>query len=409
MSSSEWREVKLGDLVDSISQRHKFDKEKIVLVNTSDVIEGVVLNHQYVKNENLKGQFKKSFRKNDILYSEIRPKNKRFAYVNFDSEDYVASTKLMVLRKKDENITSEFLYQILKSEDLINALQAIAESRSGTFPQITYNELSRTIVSLPPLPEQKAIAHILSTLDEKIEVNNQINKTLENIAQTIFKQWFVDFEFPNGAKEPYKSSGGEMVESELGMIPKGWEIVQLQDLANITMGLSPKSESYNTDFIGTPLLNGAADFSDGLIKALKYTTKPTRLCKKNDLVFCIRATIGNITFADKEYCLGRGVAAITPKNESYIGLIYYNLKLAMDKLKANATGSVILGLSKPDISNLKIILSGSETISKYSDISKAILDKKHLIQFENKKLKELRDSLLPKLMSGEIRVPIEEN
>ena len=279
MSSSEWREVKLGDLVDSISQRHKFDKEKIVLVNTSDVIEGVVLNHQYVKNENLKGQFKKSFRKNDILYSEIRPKNKRFAYVNFDSEDYVASTKLMVLRKKDENITSDFLYQILKSEDLINELQAIAESRSGTFPQITYNELSRTIVSLPPLPEQKAIAHILSTLDEKIEVNNQINKTLENIAQTIFKQWFVDFEFPNGAKEPYKSSGGEMVESELGMIPKGWEIVQLQDLANITMGLSPKSESYNTDFIGTPLLNGAADFSDGLIKALKYTTKPTRLCK----------------------------------------------------------------------------------------------------------------------------------
>ena len=126
-------------------------------------------------------------------------------------------------------------------------------------------------------------------------------------------------------------------------------------------------------------------------------------------MFCIRATIGNITFADREYCLGRGVAAITPKNESYIGLIYYNLKLAMDKLKANATGSVILGLSKPDISNLKIILSGSETISKYSDISKAILDKKHLIQFENKKLKELRDSLLPKLMSGEIRVPIEEN
>ena len=298
MSFNEWKEVKLEDVVDTISKRHKFDKDKIILINTSDVLEGKVLNHEYVQNENLKGQFKKSFQKNDILYSEIRPQNKRFAYVDFQSDDYVASTKLMVLRKKNEMITSNFLYQILKSDDLINELQVIAESRSGTFPQITYNELSRMKIKLPPLDEQKAIAHILSTLDDKIEVNNQINKTLENMAQVIFKQWFVDFEFPNEDGEPYKSSGGEMVESELGMIPKGWEVVELNKLAKLTMGLSPKSESYNTDYIGTPLLNGAADFNNGLIKANKFTTQPTRICEKGDLVFCIRATIGNITFAD---------------------------------------------------------------------------------------------------------------
>ena len=407
MSFNEWKEVKLEDVVDTISKRHKFDKDKIILINTSDVLEGKVLNHEYVQNENLKGQFKKSFQKNDILYSEIRPQNKRFAYVDFQSDDYVASTKLMVLRKKNEMITSNFLYQILKSDDLINELQVIAESRSGTFPQITYNELSRMKIKLPPLDEQKAIAHILSTLDDKIEVNNQINKTLENMAQAIFKQWFVDFEFPNEDGEPYKSSGGEMVESELGMIPKGWEVVELNKLAKLTMGLSPKSESYNTDYIGTPLLNGAADFNNGLIKANKFTTQPTRICEKGDLVFCIRATIGNITFADQEFCLGRGVAALKPLSGSYIGLIYFNLDMAMERLKANATGSVILGLSKPDINNLKIILPSEDILNRFSEISNNILNFKHNFEREIGELIDIRDSLLPKLMSGEIRVPLD--
>ena len=407
MSFNEWKEVKLEDVVDTISKRHKFDKDKIILINTSDVLEGKVLNHEYVQNENLKGQFKKSFQKNDILYSEIRPQNKRFAYVDFQSDDYVASTKLMVLRKKNEMITSNFLYQILKSDDLINELQVIAESRSGTFPQITYNELSRMKIKLPPLDEQKAIAHILSTLDDKIEVNNQINKTLENMAQVIFKQWFVDFEFPNEDGEPYKSSGGEMVESELGMIPKGWEVVELNKLAKLTMGLSPKSESYNTDYIGTPLLNGAADFNNGLIKANKFTTQPTRICEKGDLVFCIRATIGNITFADQEFRLGRGVAALKPLSGSYIGLIYFNLDMAMERLKANATGSVILGLSKPDINNLKIILPSEDILNRFSEISNNVLNFKHNFEREIGELIDIRDSLLPKLMSGEIRAPLD--
>ncbi|MCX6347764.1 MAG: restriction endonuclease subunit S, partial [Actinobacteria bacterium] len=95
--------MKLEDVVDTISQKHKFDIDNIILVNTSDVLEGKVLNHKYVPNKNLRGQFKKSFQKDDILYSEIRPQNKRFAYIDFDSKDYVASTKLMVLRKRNNN------------------------------------------------------------------------------------------------------------------------------------------------------------------------------------------------------------------------------------------------------------------------------------------------------------------
>lgn len=259
------------------------------------------------------------------------------------------------------------------------------------------------------IKDRKNTAHILSILDDKIVVNNQINKILDSMAQAIFKHWFIDFEFPNGSGDPYKSSGGEMIESKLGMIPKEWSVVQLCDIGELTMGLSPKSNSYNTNFMGTPLLNGAADFENGLIKANKYTTEVTRLCKKNDLVFCIRATIGNITFADQEYCLGRGVAGIQPKSELYVELIYFNLMMAMEQLKSNATGSVILGLSKPDINNLRIIMPNEELLRKFSNLSSNILSFKSINEKQNDFLIRLRDTLLPKLMSGEIRVPLNES
>ncbi len=224
MSSSEWKECLLGDLVDSISVKHKFDKEKLVFLNTSDVLEGKVLHNDYSAVSDMPGQAKKSIQRDDILFSEIRPKNKRFAYIDFEAKDFVVSTKLMVLRRKTEYVDNRYLYLFLTSEKNLDYLQMIAEGRSGTFPQITYSELKSIEILLPPLEEQKAIANILSSLDEKIELNNQMNKTLEEMAQALFKRWFVDFEFPNEEGEPYKSSGGEMVDSELGMIPKGWKV-----------------------------------------------------------------------------------------------------------------------------------------------------------------------------------------
>ena len=302
-------------------------------------------------------------------------------------------------------VNQRYLYYLLKSNNFRDYIIGTAQG-SANQASITQKDIKNFKYDIPTLKEQEAISKILSDLDEKIETNIEINKKLEEMAQAIFKQWFVDFEFPNEDGKPYKSSGGEMVESELGMIPKGWEVVKLQDIGNLTMGLSPKSESYNAIGEGIPLLNGAADFYGGLIKATKYTTKETRVCKKNDLVFCIRATIGNITFADKEYCLGRGVASIESKKNLYIGIIYMNLSRSIERLKAQATGSVILGLSKPDINDMKLILPTKEILNKYSDIFKNAFDKKHILELENDKLINLRDILLPKLMSGEIRVPL---
>ena len=220
----EWKEYTIGDLCDTISDTYKRNDEEVILINTSDVLDGNVLNHKAVKNKNLKGQFKKTFRHNDILYSEIRPANKRFAFVDFDNtEKYIASTKLMVLRAHEDVVLPQYLFAILKSQKVIETLQHLAETRSGTFPQITFSsELAPMNVMLPDIVTQKQIIAILSVIECKIKLNNEINANLEQQAQAIFKSWFVDFE-PFG-----------------GTIPETWFMAKLGDIASIkTTSFSP--------------------------------------------------------------------------------------------------------------------------------------------------------------------------
>ena len=211
--------MKLGEVCVNISVTFDKTKQQVVLVNTSDVLNGKVTNHVLVNNKGLKGQFKKTFQKDDILYSEIRPKNKRFAFIDFNANDYVASTKLMVIRA-NKKVFPQYLYQILKSDEVINQLQALAESRSGTFPQITFSELAQIDVRIPKLDEQKEIANFLKLFDDKIENNKKINHHLKQIAQAIFKSWFIDF-------DPF---GGEK--------PSDWKTANLTDIAEFLNGLA---------------------------------------------------------------------------------------------------------------------------------------------------------------------------
>lgn len=177
---SEWRKCTIGDLCDSVSITYKNNHVKVVLINTSDVLEGEILNHELVDNQNLRGQFKKTFKKNDILYSEIRPANKRYAFVEInDTENYIASTKLMVIRPRQELVRPKYLYAILKSNTTINELQHLAESRSGTFPQITFStELAPMEVMLPDFETQDRIVSILDSVEGRIANNKAINNNL---------------------------------------------------------------------------------------------------------------------------------------------------------------------------------------------------------------------------------------
>lgn len=422
-----WEKTTLGEVCDTISSTYKKNNEKIVLINTSDVLNGKVLNHEFVQNINIKGQFKKTFIKDDILYSEIRPQNKRFAYVDFDSKNYIASTKLMVLRYK-ENVLPKFLYLILSSNNVINNLQAIAETRSGTFPQITYNELSKIEINLPPLDEQKRIADVLSALDDKIEVNNKINENLEAQAQAIFKQWFVDFEFPDKEGKPYKSNGGKFIDSELGEIPEGWKVGKIRDIVLSTIGGDWGKEQKIDNYISEVYCIRGADIND-IIKGNKGKM-PTRFIleknynskklEANDIVIEISGgsptqstgRVALITDAllnryDKSMICTNFCRAIKPlENYSYFIFYYWRYLYYLNTMFSYENGTT--GIKNLDINgvldNENVVLPNIELLNCFNNYVLNIMKTIFNNGLESENLSEIRDSLLPRLMSGEVRV-----
>ena len=182
----EWKEGTIGDLCSTISKSYKGKDSNVVLINTSDVENGSILNHDTVPNSNLKGQFKKTFQKGDILYSEIRPANKHYAFVDIEeTNNYIASTKLMVIRP-NEGINPHYLYHILTNPELIQEIQHLAETRSGTFPQITFeSELSTYPVPLLPKEEQDKLGELFEKIDNQIFHNIKENKQLSTIRDTL--------------------------------------------------------------------------------------------------------------------------------------------------------------------------------------------------------------------------------
>lgn len=178
------KQLLLGELIDSVSITHKFPSDKVVFLNTSDVYLGNVLVHEPVDIYSLPGQAKKSIQKNDILFSEIRPANRRFAYIDFDATNYVVSTKLMVLRSK--NVMSQaFIYFYLTNSQTLNWLQVLAESRSGTFPQITFDQLKDLKINIPSNAILKGSIKWCETAIEKLKLNTTQILTLTRLRDTL--------------------------------------------------------------------------------------------------------------------------------------------------------------------------------------------------------------------------------
>lgn len=375
----EWKEVDICQLCDSVSETYKGNASEVVLINTSDVLDGKCLNHEYVPNKKLKGQFKKTFRKGDILYSEIRPANKRFCFVDFEPKDYIASTKLMVLRAH-EDVDPQYLYQILRSNDTLAQLQMLAESRSGTFPQITYSELSNIMVSLPSQKAQKNIVSILSSLDRKIELNNKINADLEEMAQAIFKNWFVDF-------EPFKD--GKFVDSELGMIPEGWKVGCLGDLITIKYGKDHKKLED-----GTFPVYGSGGFMR-FVNSWLYDGESVLIPRKG--------TLDNIMYVCEKFWTVDTMFFSVPKMD-YVMKYVYNYIKRFDFSKMNE-GTSVPSNTAARLNKMPILIPTHEILEMYDETLCPIYNKRKMKDKESRTLSTLRDTLLPRLMSGELEVP----
>lgn len=325
-------------------------------------------------------------------------------------KDYMCGNRAVINIEVDEKLMNNMyvFYSLLHKQEEIKEL-AVGSVQKNLY----VSALQGMDIDYKPLNEQKSIAHILSTLDEKIEVNNQINKTLESMAQALFKQWFIDFEFPDENGEPYKSSGRKMVESELGLIPKGWEVGRFTDAVDVLSGGTPKttiSEYWNGEI---PFFTPKDCRDIFCIVTEKYVTDEgvkncnSQLYEEDTVFITARGTVGNIALAGRPMAMNQSCYALKGKHGLSQYMVFMQAKKIADDLKKNASGSVFDAITINTFKSQSIIIPKSEIESRFSSTIKGLFEKLKSNQLENLELQTIRDTLLPKLMSGEIRVPVD--
>lgn len=327
-------------------------------------------------------------------------------------------------------IDTTYYVKIIDNDDIVfwyyflDTLKLNQMNSHSAVPGLNRDNVYEIIRSIPGIEEQQAIASILGALDDKIEINRQMNATLERIGQAIFKRWFVDFEFPNEAGKPYKSSRGEMVDSALGEIPKGWRVGRFGELAKIQPGFAFKSSDFNLH--GYKIIK-IANIQNGIVDTTQSDHVSEKVFQSVDRKFYLIS--GDVVIAMTGAEIGK--IGIVPKVDETMLLNQRVGKSVSDyylwayfMLKGVEIQALIQGISsassaQPNISNSDIertdvVIPDTDVLKHFSRLGNGIYSMLVSNLAENQTLSQLRDSLLPKLMSGKIRVKdaekfVEEN
>ena len=333
----------------------------------------------------------------------------------------VYNNGLIRIKTDRKKLLSKFLYYCFQSKSYKNHINAIAVGTS-TQPNMRIEALLDFPVELPNIEIQTNIVFLLSVLDEKIGLNRQINQTLEAIAQAIFKHWFIDFEFPDENGEPYKSSGGEMVDSEMGLIPKGWRFEKLGNLlSEIVTGNRPKGGvskfKEGIPSIGAESINGLCNYNFSKTKYIPelYFSNMKKGIVKNGDIFLYKdgANLGRKSmflenFPFKKCCVNSHVFILRANSlmrQSYL-YFYLDQKFMTKNIINLNTNSAQPGINSTSVKTLRILLPSGKILNLFNELVFPILKTIFNNAKENQCLSNLRDALLPKLMSGEIRVPV---
>ena len=396
-----WKGLKKSEYIDRSDYR---------IINGSNVVNNNIdwSGCGYISEERYEESPEIMLKPNDIVMTKDGTIGKLAIIRSLEQKTTVASG-LFVIRVEDNSIDVDYLYYYFSSFYFKELVKSRIEG--SVIPHLYQKDLVALKLPLPDLSEQKAISKILRTLDDKIEVNNQINKTLENMAQAIFKQWFVDFEFPNEDGEPYKSSGGEMIESELGMIPKGWEVKGLDEIAEFLNGLAMQKFRPEENEKAYPVLK---------IKELRQgrTDESSDLCSSNidekyivrdgDIIFSWSGSLLVDIWCGGNCGLNQHLFKVT--SDKFDGWFVYQWnKYHLDRFVniAKSKATTMGHIKRKDLSDSKVLIPSDEIYLKAAQHQKYLFEKIKYSKIEMKRLEEIRDALLPKLMSGKIRVPLD--
>lgn len=422
MIPEDWEIKQIKDLVmiNEFSIGKNFQFKDIEYIDIDSVDNGIIKNIQLLKLNDAPSRAKRIVRKNDIIISTVRPNLKHFAFIKEAKPNTIVSTGFAVISPK--KINPRFLYYFITTSRYTNYLTAIADSHTSTYPSFNPDVIENSIIPFPNEAEQFVIAKILSSLDSKIELNQQMNKTLEAIGQAIFKRWFVDFEFPNEKDKPYKSSGGEMIDSEMGKIPKGWKTSKLGDNVITVKGCSYRSEDLEESDIALVTLksiNRGGGFNQEGYKEYSGEYREEQVLYDGDIVVAQtditqnaevvgRPAIVNPLGKYSKLIASLDLQIIKPKKlpKSYL---YYLLKTEdfHNHAIAYTNGTTVLHLNKNAVPEYVFVLPSDNVQILFDNLIGELLQKYQENEKQIAFLSQIRDLLLPKLMSGKIRVPVE--
>lgn len=397
--SSEWEISELGKEAINASRAFSFKHHpEVVFVNTGDVLSGKFLHRTLSESEGLPGQAKKALKKNDILLTEIRPGNGRYAYVDFDTSNYVVSTKFMVIESSGR-VRPRFLYHVLTNRHALDEFQRIAESRSGTFPQITFDSIAHFPVPVPPESEQDKLVEFFDTLDDRITLLRETNATLEAIAQALFKSWFVDFDpvrakmegrTPEGMDEATAALFPDGFEaSELGEVPRGWQPIRLDSFLELAYGKALKAENRNPGPVPVYGSGGVTGWHD------------TPLIDSPSIIVGRKGTVGSLYWESRPFYPIDTVFYVKAKRP----LTYCHQLLKTLGLDGMNTDAAVPGLNRENVYRLLVPDVPAEMLAAFDTSASALRDSIDHNEAQAQTLSVLRDTLLPRLISGQLRLP----
>jgi type I restriction enzyme, S subunit len=350
---------------------------------------------------------------NDILLTTVGTIGEsaiiRSLNINFEFQRSVG-----IIKPDTKKIDPSYLYYTIKNPFFVQ--RVLSSSRGSVQKCLFIGEIKRIQVVYPKnINEQSTIAKILSNLDSKIELLQKQNQTLEKIGQALFKHWFVDFEFPDEKGKSYRSSGGEMVDSELGEIPEGWEVKKIGDKLKTILGGTPSTINKSYWENGTiAWINSGKINEFRIIEPTNYITdeavenSATKLLPKGTTVLAITgATLGQVSRLEIDACANQSVVGILESELIPSSYVYYWIKNNINNMINGQTGGAQQHINKNNVNNSNILIPSNEMIKEFEKIINSLLEMISLSCFEIQNLSKIRDSLLPKLMSGKIRVPVE--
>ena len=263
-------------------------------------------------------------------------------------------------------------------------------------PKLSQANLKRIALTAPPYPVQRKIAGVLSAYDDLIENNTRRIAILEEMAQAIYREWFVNFRFPGHEKI-------KLVNSPLGKIPEGWKVERLADACSLTMGQSPSSEFYNENGDGLPFHQGVTNFGERYPTHVTYTTVTNRLAENGDVLFSVRAPVGRLNIADTQLVVGRGVSAIRHKQGKQV-FLFHQLREKFKEEDTMGGGTIFKSVTKEDMQKIELICPLPQLVSDFEEAVGGHFSLYHNLTKRNRLLRQARDLLLPKLISGQLDV-----